>query len=167
MPNGDVFQTKIGPDGKAIMERHHTVHHRPDKHTNPHDHEIRWDTPDGHPEPQSPINYPDGAPEFKQYGGRKTMGDILYAPNNGSLNFSTISDFKECMRWGGEVEFIWKGIHYGVIRYGTNRKITIYQANCPETEKVCDTADEALEYIMGGDRLRDVITQITVMSRTV
>ena len=114
-----------------------------------------------------PINYPDGAPEFKQYGGRKTMGDILYVPNNGSLNFSTISDFKECMRWGREVEFIWKGIHYGVIRYGTNRKITIYQANCPETEKVCDTADEALEYIMGGDRLRDVITQITVMSRTV
>lgn len=167
MLNGDVFQTKIGPDGKAIMERHHTVHHRPDKHTNPHDHEIRWDTPDGHPEPQSPINYPDGTPEFKQYGGRKTMGDILYVPNNGSLNFSTISDFKECMRWGGEVEFIWKGIHYGVIRYGTNRKITIYQANCPETEKVCDTADEALEYIMGGDRLRDVITQITVMSRTV
>lgn len=51
------------------------------------------------------------------------MGDILYVPNNGSLNFSTISDFKECMRWGGEVEFIWKGIHYGVIRYGTNRKI--------------------------------------------
>lgn len=95
------------------------------------------------------------------------MGDILYVPNNGSLNFSTISDFKECMRWGGEVEFILKGIHYGVIRYGTNRKITIYQANCPETEKVCDTADEALEYIMGGDRLRDVITQITVMSRTV
>ena len=168
MPNGDVFQTKIGPDGKAVMERHHSVHNRPDKHSNPHDHEIWWDAPDGHPEPQPPINYWDGAlPEFKHYLGGTQMGQILYIPNNGSLNFSTISDFKECMRWGGEVEFIWKGVHYGVIRYGTNHKITIYQANCPESEKVCDTADDALEYMVGSDRLRDVITQVTVTERTI
>ena len=57
MPNGDVFQTKIGPNGRAIIERHNSVHNRPDKHTNPHDHEILWDTPDGHPQPQPPINY--------------------------------------------------------------------------------------------------------------
>ena len=95
------------------------------------------------------------------------MGQISYIPNDGNLKFSTISDFKECMRWGCEVEFIWKGVHYGAIRYGTNQKITIYQANCPETEKVCDTADEALEYMVGKDCLRDVITQVTVVSRTI
>lgn len=56
---------------------------------------------------------------------------------------------------------------YGVIRYGTNNKITIYQANRPETEKVCDTADDALEYMLGDDRLRDVITKVNVISRTI
>lgn len=95
------------------------------------------------------------------------MGEIIYIPNDGSLNFTTISDFKECMRWGGEVEFVWNGIHYGVVRCGTNKKVTIYQANCPETEKVCDTADEALEYMVGYGRLRDVITQVTVSARTI
>ena len=44
---------------------------------------------------------------------------------------------------------------------------TIYQANRPETEKVCDTADDALEYMLGDDRLRDVITKVNVISRTI
>lgn len=35
-------------------------------------------------------------------------------------------------------------------------KITIYQCGHPETEKVCETAEEALEYMVGEDRLRDV-----------
>ena len=45
--------------------------------------------------------------------------------------------------------------------------ITIYEAYKPETEKVCETADDALEYIVGGDRLRDVITKVNVVSRTI
>ena len=57
------------------------------------------------------------------------------------------------------MEIMWDGIRYGVIRYGTNGKITIYEAFKPETEKVCDTADDALEYMVGADRLRDVITR--------
>lgn len=81
--------------------------------------------------------------------------------------FVSISDFKDCMRWGGEVEFVWKGVHYGVVRYGTNNKITIYEANKEETEKVCETADDALEYMVGSDRLRDVITKVTVLDRTI
>ena len=36
-----------------------------------------------------------------------------------------------------------------------------------DTEKWCDTADEMLEYMVGEDRLRDVITQVTVLDRTV
>ena len=35
------------------------------------------------------------------------------------------------------------------------------------TEKWCDTADEILEYIVGSDRLRDVITQVKVWERTI
>ena len=55
-----------------------------------------------------------------------------------------ISDFKECLDRGGEVGFMWNGIRYGVARYGTNNKITIYEAFKPETEKVCDNADDVL-----------------------
>lgn len=40
-------------------------------------------------------------------------------------------------------------------------------AATPKTEKVCETAEEALEYMVGEDRLRDVITQVRVVERTI
>jgi len=64
----NAFETKIGSDGRAIKERHHTDHGHPKHHTNPHDHDIRW-TPDGNPDFSGQHNYPkelypDGAPPF-------------------------------------------------------------------------------------------------------
>ena len=165
MPNGETYKTKIGNDGRAEMERHETNHGRGDKHTDPHDHKIDWDATDGHPLPGPPINYPNGAPEFKRYRRISTMSDIIRIPD-GSLDFETISEFKRSISWGAEIEFEWNGITYGVVRYGTDNKITIYIANRPETEKVCETADDALEYMVGEDRLRDVITQVHVLART-
>ena len=94
------------------------------------------------------------------------MDNYIIVPD-GSMNFETISEFKRSLSWGAEIEFVWNNVTYGVIRYGTNNKITIYQANRPETEKVCDTADDALEYMLGDDRLRDVITKVNVISRTI
>ena len=166
MRNGEIFRTKIGNDGRAEIERHETDHNRGDKHTNPHDHKIDWNTPDEHPMPGPPINYPGGAPEFKQYVRIFSMDNYIIVPD-GSMNFETISEFKRSLSWGAEIEFVWNNVTYGVIRYGTNNKITIYQANRPETEKVCDTADDALEYMLGDDRLRDVITKVNVTSRTI
>jgi type II secretory pathway pseudopilin PulG len=125
-----------------------------------------WNNPDEHPVPGPPINYPGGAPEFKQYVRTFSMDNYIIVPD-GSMNFETISEFKRSLRWGAEIEFVWNNITYGVVRYGTNNKITIYQANRPETEKVCDTADDALEYMLGNDRLRDVVTQVKVVSRTI
>ena len=58
-------------------------------------------------------------------------------------------------------------IEAGIIRYGTDDKITIYVWNCPETECCFNTADDALEYMVGSDRLRDVITQVTVLDRSI
>ena len=40
-----------------------------------------------------------------------------------------------------------------------------YLWNQPDTEQYFDTPDDALEYIVAGDRLRDIITQIDVLSR--
>lgn len=164
--NGEVFLTKIGLDGRAEKERHETDHTKPAKHTNPHDHIIEWEGPDCHPKPGPPINYFGIVPEFKNCYGGVQMNKIVI-PNDGCLNFESISEFKQSLSWGAEIEFEWKGKAYGVIRYGTDNKITIYEAYKPETEKVCETADDALEYIVGGDRLRDVITKVNVVSRTI
>lgn len=90
--------------------------------------------------------------------------------------FKTISDFKQCMRRGGEVQFEWNGVSYccfGCISPAADAapKMVICQAGSVEvntrTEKWCDTADEILEYMVGGDRLRDVITQVKVWERTI
>ncbi len=90
--------------------------------------------------------------------------------------FKSISDFKWCMKCGGEVQFVWNGVTYGCFgkvkpKDKTQTKMLICQSGSAEvnirTEKWCDTADEVLEYMVGHDRLRDVITQVTVIERTV
>ena len=165
--NGYRVDTKIGEDGHAVTERHYTDHKQPWAHTNPHDHPIHWDNPAGSPDPQPPINYPNGASEFKKYGGLCFMGNTIVPANSPEQNrFTTISDFKTCMRWHGEVEFTWNENLY-CITHRSNGKISISIANQEETEKLCSTSDEVLEYVVGADRLRDVITQVTVLDRTI
>ena len=79
--------------------------------------------------------------------------------------FETISEFKECLIRGGEIEFSWNGTNYTVGSYGD--KISIAEFNQQDTEKLCDTPDEVLEYMVGTDRLRDVITQVAVLECTI
>lgn len=164
--------TKIGADGKAEKERHYTDHGIPNKHTDPHDHIIDWSK--GFPNPGPPINYPEGAPEFKRFGGIRQMNYV--GTNSLEENrFKTISDFKWCVNCGGEVEFEWKGRSYGVwpkLRKTPDAPLQmliseILVDDMVATEKWCDTADEVLEYMVGDDRLRDVITQVTVWDRTI
>jgi hypothetical protein len=90
--------------------------------------------------------------------------------------FASISDFKQCMRQGGEVQFLWNGTVYccfGCVARSPEDKprMLIAQAGSADvnrrTEKWCDTADELLEYQVGRDRLRDVITLVTVLDRTI
>lgn len=80
--------------------------------------------------------------------------------------FKTISEFKLCINDGGEVSFIWGGKEYGVFKHNNN-KFIISEIYNDTTEKCYDTADDVLEYIVGKDRLRDIITQITVTDRTI
>ena len=81
--------------------------------------------------------------------------------------FKTISEFRWCMDCGAEIELEWKGVHFGIVRYGIDDKITAYLWNRDDTAQAFDSADDALEYIVAGDRLRDVITQVTVLDRTI
>ncbi|MGI5896578.1 MAG: DUF4417 domain-containing protein [Oscillospiraceae bacterium] len=164
--NGYRVETKIGEDGRATLERHYTDHKQPWAHTNPHDHPIRWDNPAGYPDLQPAVNYPNGAPEFKQFRGVYYMKNTFVSANTYEQNrFVTISDFENCMKWHGEVEFMWNGIVYNV----THRKdkIAISVSYRQETEKLYDTVNEVLDYMVGKDRLRDVITQVTVIDRTI
>ena len=79
-------------------------------------------------------------------------------------HFKTISNFKECIIRGGEPVFVWKGLQYGVCFYGDKYCIALTNG---EQEKICDTPDDVLNYQVGEDRLRDVITQVTVLHRNI
>lgn len=90
--------------------------------------------------------------------------------------FKTIDDFRQCMHRGGEVNFEWKGIQYccfGCVEPspGAETRMVIAQAGSAEvnlrTELWADTPDEILEYRVGEDRLRDVITKVKVWVRTI
>ena len=167
-------ETKIGDDGRAVMERHHTDHDTPSVHSDPHDHIIDWSG--GFPKPGPPINYPNGAPEFKRFGGIRQMA---YAGTNSleENRFKTISDFKWCVNCGGEIQFEWKGLVYGIFPKlqktpDAPLQMLISQVHIdPEdmaaSEKWCDSADDVLVYMVSGDRLRDVITQVIVWDRTI
>ena len=94
--------------------------------------------------------------------------NILTSKNSLEDNrFKSISDFKWCMYCGGEVELVWQDIHFGIVATNADRSISIYLWNQPETEQIFRTADEALNYMVGPDRLRDVITKVTVLARTI
>ncbi len=180
--NGERRLTKIGDDGRATKERHFSFHNRPDKHTNPHDHMINWDPNRGNPLPQRPINYPDEVPEFKYYREVNTQMKVnKNIVKNEEDQFKTISEFKWCVDCGGEVEFQWKGKSYSIthpdgrinigegyyIKDGKNYNV-LSNEPCIDIEGMWgDTADDILEYIVGGDRLRDVITQVEVVVRTI
>lgn len=183
--------TRIGKDGKADLERHYTNHENEKVHSNPHDHRITWDK--GFPYFEKPICYPDGeAPSFKCfYNQEEHMGnnDTSNVVNDyPDLSFTSISDFKWCMQCGGEVQFEWKGKSYTVFGsvqkdenapvqmnigegyYTKNGKHYNVLSHTPydfKDELWADTADEILEYNVGGDRLRDVITKVEVLDRTI
>jgi len=169
---------KYNSEGWATKMRHFSDHGNPSQHTNPHDKEIEYDPHNGtpvfgaHPDIQYPADeYPDGPPEFKAY----PVGRIFpYDPE--AWRFQTISEFKWCMAKGGEVQFEWNGIEYSAFgcvcpAKGEAPRMMICQSGSVDvnrrTEKWYDTADDMLDYMVGGDRLRDVITRVTVCDRTI
>ena len=93
------------------------------------------------------------------------MKSIIYDTSTPEdMRFKTISEFKNCITCGGEIVFSWGAKHYGVFKSDVHYCIALTNG---EEEKWCDTADEVLEYMVGGDRLRDVITKVTVWDRTI
>ena len=79
--------------------------------------------------------------------------------------FTTISDFQTCMRWHGEVEFLWNGVHYSITH--RNRRIYISHSGIQETERSFATSEDILAYEVDSCQLRDIITKVTVVFRSV
>lgn len=99
-----------------------------------------------------------------------------YSELNAGCNFTSISDFKWCMKCGGEVVFMWNGIKYccfGKLAPHDKLETMMYiskadsEVSWEGSEKWCNDSDDVLEYMVGHDRLRDVITQVTVIERTI
>lgn len=179
--HGNQIDTKIGEDGYAEMERHYTDHGNPKQHSNPHDHMINWDSPNPNmPNFEKPnINYPPdlypgGAPEFKWYEGEKYMSNYVGKNSLEENRFKTISDFKDCIHRGGEIEFNWNEKTFGIWPNLQKDPLSTYQTlisqvyidDMEQTETWCDTADEVLEYRIDGICLRDIITKVDVTYRS-
>ena len=163
--NWEKTETLIGRDGKATKEIHYSTHGNSSIHDNPHGHIITYDAITGYPDWGNTINGI-GADFLKHFVGGESMSAIIYDTSMPEDNrFKTISDFKWSMKHGAEIEFNWDGAKYGISH--ANGKIAIYRWNQPDTTRFFETADEVLEYIISGDRLRDVITQVTVLERTI
>ena len=169
------IKTKIGTDGRAEMERHETDHTTPTVHTNPHDHSIDW--LEGFPRLSKPINYPNGEYEFKFYKARKNMSKAIITPEN--MRFESTSDFKICLERGGEIEFEWNGNTFGAFKYMKETPdspeqfligpsdLTKKQYPGKYTDYYADTIDEILDYVIDGERLRDIVTSLYVIWRSI
>ena len=80
--------------------------------------------------------------------------------------FETISSFKRSVSHGAEIELVWKDIIYS-ITHVENNKISICQAYKQETEKLYDTADELLTYLLQtGETHKEVITKAEISDCT-
>lgn len=156
---------KYDSAGRAILIRHETVHAPNGVHSNPHDHVVQWIPPTFYPKPGPPINYFDGnVPDLKSYQKR---GSVYMNPNYDPevYRFKTINEFKTCMRQGGEVVIEWREKEYGIWSEGEHIRIT--SSDGLKAAQIYKTADEALTYMVGDDCLRDIITQVTVIERTI
>ena len=89
---------------------------------------------------------------------------MKYKHNSEEENrFKTISEFKECIIRGGEPVFIWNGIEYGVCFVEDGYCIAQTDGR---NEKICKTPGDVLSYMLGDTLLHDVVTQVTVVSRS-
>lgn len=91
-------------------------------------------------------------------------GKIIKGNTIEQNRFTSISDFKWSINCGGEIEFKWNGVDYGAFQI--NGKYMISWNN-GKKEAQFNTVDELLDFVLGTDRMRDVITEITVLARTI
>ncbi|MGW8115310.1 hypothetical protein ACVS9P_09155 [Caproicibacterium sp. NSD3] len=93
------------------------------------------------------------------------MSEKLYNIQQENLNFQTISEFKWCMKAHGELEFAWKNKSYSITR--PDGKISICQRDHYSEAFDAESPDEIWDLLIDGIKLRDIITKVKVIDRTV
>ncbi|MGN1044107.1 MAG: DUF4417 domain-containing protein [Acutalibacteraceae bacterium] len=155
--------TYIGNDGKGTKEIHFTDHNTPNAHSDPHTHIIIWNPDTGSPKLGPPINE---ILKSKSYKGvihmNENVPDEKYFEE---MRFKTIGDFKWAIQHGAEIEIEWNDKSYFINQPGGI--ININEDGHYLEAKKYKTADEALEYTINGQRLREIITKVKVWSRTI
>lgn len=161
-PNGEKFETKIGSDGYATWERHHTTHNKEHtNHTNPHDHTINWDK--NYPDFSEPINYPDGnVPEFKNY---ERINNMHINGNAEDLKFDSINDFKTALLYGKEIKFEWNNIIFDIFK--EHDDIILYVSDSNSSPLHFNNINNLLDFAIAEKPLRKFITDVNVLSRNV
>ena len=110
------------------------------------------------------VNYKGDIPEFKGKPVMQTTLDI--DEYNYSNKFVTLYDFTDSLNRGGEIQFDWNEKSYSLTPC-KNNEFSFCEANKPDTEIMCKDTDEVLELIVDGQKLREIITKVTVTERTI
>lgn len=92
------------------------------------------------------------------------MEPIIPRYDEEAMRFKTISEFKDSLTNGGEIVIVWNGVTYGIFRDQKDGHFYIGH-DTKESNVFYNSPDELLEYHVGGDRLRDVITKVAVIDR--
>ena len=90
-----MYETHIGPDGKADSETHYADHGTPKFHDNPHRHDVYWDELEpllGKIERTGKV--------FDCERRHHSMETVVPTNTFEADRFKTISDFRWCMRRG-------------------------------------------------------------------
>ncbi len=169
--------TKIGKNGKAEIERHFSDHGTPNSHTNPHDHKIDWSG--GFPNPDKPINYPDGAPKFKFHKENRYMNQKIKAYDE--LKFESLGDLKLHIDRGCEIEFIWDNKYYSIthpdgktcigegyyLKNGKAYNLLSHTEYDTEKSLTSNNIDEIMDFTLGKNKLGEVATKIGIVYRSI
>jgi hypothetical protein len=98
-----------------------------------------------------------------------TVGVIKIQGNMPEQNrFTSIGDFKWCMKCGGEVQFSYKGKNYAITPRD-NDCFSFSEAYKQETEEIINSIENLLNCKIDGVRLRDIITtdEVLITERTI
>lgn len=81
--------------------------------------------------------------------------------------FKTISEFKNSVNRGAEINFEWNGREYHICHVWPNGEVR-YCITLLDTRQdtVYQNAEDMLEYMIDDTRLRDIITKVEVTDRT-
>lgn len=79
-------------------------------------------------------------------------------------NFLNEYDLEECLKRGCEVEFLYNRKKYSITHI--DEGISVMEFNNDESEKVYSTARQVLEYEVGCETIRNIISKMKVIDRS-